>query len=195
MAAAVDTIHASWSHIRRSSYLLPAIRAAAGASPPNPSQLGILLPNPPPVTSRRRVREEQEAKESVRGRASSFAEPEPSGEEEPDRVVAALHLPLFPLHHAVVFFHAGKLTPCRFTNACTSARGHQGEPKIFPFYVDAPAFEPRGKSAAVRHRAAAHAAGDAGHRARLGKIFAGAAAVIAARAAPLIFPPLFLFAL
>jgi hypothetical protein len=125
----------------------------------------------------------------------SFAKPEPSGEEEPDQVVATRHLPLFPLHHATVFFHAGKLAPCRFTNACTLAYGHQGEPEFFPFHVDAPVFEPRGKSAVVRHRAAALTAGDAGHRARLGKNFASAAAVIAARAALLVFPPLFLFAL
>jgi hypothetical protein len=61
--------------------------------------------------------------------------------------------------------------------------------------VDAPTFKLRGKGTAVRYRAAAHAAGDAGHRARLGKIFAGAAAVITACAAPLVFPPLFLFVL
>jgi hypothetical protein len=36
--------------------------------------------------------------------------------------------------------------------------------------VDALAFEPRGKSAAILHRVAVHAAGDAGHRARLGTI-------------------------
>jgi hypothetical protein len=46
-----------------------------------------------------------------------------SGKEEPDRVVAAGHLPLLPLHHIVVFFNVGKLTPHHFTNACTSARG------------------------------------------------------------------------
>jgi hypothetical protein len=61
--------------------------------------------------------------------------------------------------------------------------------------VDAPAFEPRGKGAAVRHCATAHAAGDAGHRARLGKIFAGVATVITASAALLVFSLLFLFVL
>jgi hypothetical protein len=103
--------------------------------------------------------------------------------------------PSSPLHHAAVFFHTGKLAPHRFTNACTSARGHKGKPEFFPFHLDAPAFVPRGKSVTVRHCAAVHTAGDAGYRARLGKIFAGAAAVITEHAAPLVFPPLFLFVL
>jgi hypothetical protein len=52
-----------------------------------------------------------------------------------------------------------RLPPCRraapphFTNACTTARGHQGEDGHFPALVDAPAFEPRGN--VPPHRAAA----------------------------------------
>jgi hypothetical protein len=89
---------------------------------------------------------------------------------DPDRVVATRRLPLLPLHRVVVSFHAGKHAPLLFTNACTTARGHQGENELPLSSVDAPTFEPRG-NANVRHRAAALAAGDAGLRARLGFFF------------------------
>jgi hypothetical protein len=65
---------------------------------------------------------------------------------EPDRVVATRRLPLLPLHRAVVSFHAGKHAPLLFTNACTTARGHQGENELPLSSVDAPTFEPRGTS-------------------------------------------------
>jgi hypothetical protein len=60
---------------------------------------------------------------------------------EPDRVVAARCLPLL---RVVVSFHAGKHAPLLFSNACTTARGHQGENELALSSVDAPAFEPRG---------------------------------------------------
>jgi hypothetical protein len=164
----------------------------AAARGSNPSQLGILLPNPPPVTSRRRVRGGGRRRgvrpweRAVLRQAGAVR----GGGAGPDR----RHAPPSSISSAPRrrLLPAGKLAPCRFTNACTSARGHQGEPEFFPFHVDAPVIELRGKAPPF---AAAHAAGDAGHRARLGKNFAGATAVIAARAAPLVFPPLFLFAL
>jgi hypothetical protein len=37
-----------------------------------------------------------------------------------------------------------RAAPPHFTDACTTARGHQGEDDLFPALVDAPAFEPRG---------------------------------------------------
>jgi hypothetical protein len=43
--------------------------------------------------------------------------------------------------------------PPHFTNACTTARGHQGEDEHSPALVDAPAFEPSGNVSP--HRAAA----------------------------------------
>jgi hypothetical protein len=46
-----------------------------------------------------------------------------------------------------------RAAPPHFTNACTTACGHQGEDGHFPALVDAPAFEPRGN--ASPHRAAA----------------------------------------
>jgi hypothetical protein len=46
-----------------------------------------------------------------------------------------------------------RVAPPHFTNACTTARGHQGEDEHSPALVDASAFEPRGNVSP--HRAAA----------------------------------------
>jgi hypothetical protein len=46
-----------------------------------------------------------------------------------------------------------RATPPHFTNACTTARGHQDEDEHFPTLVDVPAFELRGN--VPSHRAAA----------------------------------------
>jgi hypothetical protein len=55
-------------------------------------------------------------------------------------------------------------TTTQITDACTTARGHQGEDDRFPAHVDAPAFEPRWNAQSLRA-----ATGDAGLRARLGQ--------------------------
>jgi hypothetical protein len=112
---------------------------------------------------------EQEARESNFG-AVVVVKPEQLVKGEPDRVIAVRHLPLLTLHRAVVSFHTGKHAPLHFTNAYTTAHGHQGEDELPLSSMDAPAFEPRG-NAVVRHRDVVLAASDAGLRARLGFFF------------------------
>jgi hypothetical protein len=53
---------------------------------------------------------------------------------------------LLPLHHAVISFRTDKHALLRFTNACTTASGHQGENEFPLSHADAPAFKPRGKT-------------------------------------------------
>jgi hypothetical protein len=54
-----------------------------------------------------------------------------------------------------------------FTDVYTSARGHRGEYRLPPLFCGWPSLRAEGERRA-RHRAAAHAAGDADLRARLG---------------------------
>jgi hypothetical protein len=68
------------------------------------------------------------------------------------------------LHHRLRLPPCRRVAPPHFTNACTTARGHQGEEGHFPALVDAPAFELRGDKPSLRA-----ASGDAGLRARLGQ--------------------------
>jgi hypothetical protein len=96
----------------------------------NPSQLGFLLPNPPLVTSRRRVKGGAGRGGAHPWECAIFVKPEPSGKEVSDQVVAARHLPMLPIHRATVFFQDVKLALHRFTNACTTARAHQVEPEF-----------------------------------------------------------------
>jgi hypothetical protein len=44
-----------------------------------------------------------------------------------------------------------RAAPPFFTDACTMARGHQGENELPPASVDAPAFEPRGNATLAPH--------------------------------------------
>jgi hypothetical protein len=58
-----------------------------------------------------------------------------------------------------------RAAPPHYTDACTTAHGHQGEDDRFLAHVGAPAFEPRWNAQSLRA-----AAGDAGLRARLGQL-------------------------
>jgi hypothetical protein len=87
-------------------------------------------------------------------RSRPWEEPDPPSSSTPaSSASTSLHHRLLPSRR--------RAAPPFFSDACTTARGHQGE--------NEPAFEPRG-NATLAPRCHAAAAGDAGHRARLGSI-------------------------
>jgi hypothetical protein len=122
--------------------------AAAPRGSPNPSRHGEFAPLHTTSTRRRRRRRrrEEEDPEAHRQLAADLAKPEDHSWEPGDAAKPRTATPLLPLLCAAVSFHAGdpaSSAPPRFTAACTSACGHQGEAKPpHPSVVD-PAFEPR----------------------------------------------------
>jgi hypothetical protein len=145
--------------------------AAAPQGSPNPSRRGESSPFrfAPARRRRRRRRREEENPEAYRQLAAYLAKPKDRTWELEDAAKPSTATPLLPLLRAAVSIHADDLAPPRFTAACTSACGHQGEAKLpRPSVVD-PAFEPR-RIAITPCRSCRHAAaGDAGLRARLGR--------------------------
>jgi hypothetical protein len=112
------------------------------------------LPNPPPVTSRKRKRRSRRLGSPSEG-SIIVAKTEPLVRREPDQAVAARRLPLLPLLRAVVSFHAGDTVPRFYTDASTSARGHQGEDPLPPLVCGYPGRRAEGETRCVRRRAAA----------------------------------------
>jgi hypothetical protein len=136
-------------------------------SSPNPSRLrGTRSPvHTPARRRRRRSGGEKEELDAARGNAvrrEDWSRPW----EEPAPLSSSA-----PASTASTSPHRRHLPPRRrdappfFINACTTARGHQGENDL-PHFVDAPAFEPRGNATLAPCRRAATAS-NAGHRARL----------------------------
>jgi hypothetical protein len=78
-------------------------------------------------------------------RSRPWEEPDPPSPSTPTSSTSSMsrcrRLRLPPRRRAV---------PPHFTDACTTARGHQGEDDHFPALVDAPAFEPRGNVSSLR---------------------------------------------
>jgi hypothetical protein len=148
--------------------------AAAPRGSPNPSRHGESSPLHSATARRRRRRRRrgEEDPEAHRQLAAYLAKPEDRTWELEDAAKPRTATPLLPLLRAAVPFHAddpASSAPPRFTAACTSARGHQGEAKLpHPSVVD-PAFEPRRFVIAPCRSCRRAAAGDAGLRARLGR--------------------------
>jgi hypothetical protein len=121
--------------------------AAAPQGSPNPSRHGELAPLHTTSARRRRRRRRRGGgdPEAHRQLAADRAKPEDRSWEPEDAAKPRTATPLLPLLRAAASFHAGdpaSSTPPRYTAACTSARGHQGEAKPpHPSVVD-PAFEP-----------------------------------------------------
>jgi hypothetical protein len=121
--------------------------AAAPQGSPNPSRHGEFAPlHTASARQRRRRRRRGEGDpEAYRQLAADLAKPEDRTWEPEDAAKPRTATPLLPLLRAAVSFHAddpASSAPPRFTAACTSARGHQGEAKPpHPSVVD-PAFEP-----------------------------------------------------
>jgi hypothetical protein len=163
------------SHPRRPRVQCPALpykkAAAAPQGSPNPSRHGEFSPFRFASARRRRRRRRrgEEDPEAHRQLAAYLAKPEDRTWELEDAAKPSTATPLLPLLRSAVSFHADDLAPPRFTAAYTSARGHQGEAKLpRPSVVD-PAFEPRRFAIAPCRSCRRAAAGDAGHRARLGR--------------------------
>jgi hypothetical protein len=97
---------------------------------------------------------------------------------------------LHPLRHRRLLPRR-QAAPLLFTDAFTSTRGHQGEDRPSHSFVDAPAFEPRGNAVSATtppRTLLVMLAFELGWE----NFIAGAAAVVAARAASLAFLPCFL---
>jgi hypothetical protein len=116
---------------------------------PNPSRLGELLPCPPidPLEDKGERGGEGGLEPPVEGavrredRSRPWEEPDPPSPRTPTSPASSTsptsrrRLPLLPPRQ--------QAAPPHYTDACTRARGHQGEDDRFPAHVDAPAFEPR----------------------------------------------------
>jgi hypothetical protein len=118
--------------------------AAAPRGSPNPNRHGELAPLHTTSARRRRRRRGKGGgdPEAHRQLATGHAKPEDRSWEPEDAVKPRTATPLLPLLRAAVSFHAGdpaSSAPPRFTAACTSARGHQGEAKpLTPLWLTRP---------------------------------------------------------
>jgi hypothetical protein len=108
----------------------------------NPSQPGFPLPQSAVGDVKERKRRSKRRGGVHPWEHIVFAEPKPSGREEPDRAAAHTFFLSFPYQRRRLPLH--HVDPL-FTDVCASARGHQGENELPRSSVDAPAFEPRGK--------------------------------------------------
>jgi hypothetical protein len=145
-------------------------RARAGA--PNPNRTGGTVPDFPHRLPEEKVKEEKEGgEEPSAGEPNAAKTGAARGRSRTRHEHLLPLLPLPPRRRAVayfLFFLAGKPHRLSSPTRSTSASGHRGEDARFFPLVNAIAFEPSGTPAGPRRRAAA---GDAGHRARLGRIF------------------------
>jgi hypothetical protein len=120
-----------------------------------------------------------------------FAKPELSGKEEPDRVIAARHLSLLPLHRAAVFFHTGKLDRTASLTPALRPVATKVSPSFpSPLWMPCPSSRGGKRRRLPPHRHACR--WECRPSSQAGKDLARAAAVVAVRAALLVFPPLFL---